>query len=275
MTERRRPFLRRRWLALWLAGLVSAAPRAAEPVPVSVIIDDMGNQQAWGEAALTLPGQVTYAFLPHTPHAAALAERAHASGRQVMLHLPMASAEGRALGPGALMLHMNEREFKETLIRDLQAVPHAAGVNNHMGSLLTRHPGAMAWVMEGIRAQSPGLFFVDSRTAPETVAQDVALEYGVPSTRRNVFLDNQRDPAAIRHQFRRLLALARREGSAVAIGHPYPETVAVLKELLPALERQGVRLVRASEMIQLQQRRHSPWQQPSSPWLRVAKNSKP
>ena len=272
--RRRRPA---RWpWGICLALLLSAAG-AGEPGPVALalIIDDMGNQRDWGEAALELPGEVTYAFLPHTPHAADLARRAHARGRQVMLHLPMASAEGNPLGPGALTLHMDEAEFKETLADNLAAIPYVAGVNNHMGSLLTRHPGAMTWVMQALRQRWPGLFFVDSRTAPETVALDVALEQGVPATRRNVFLDNERDPEAIRIQLERAVALARREGSAVAIGHPYPETVAALKRLLPTLAGRGVRLVRASRLIQLQQRRNSIWQQPSSPWLRVAKNSRP
>ena len=265
----------RRWRGLCFWLLLWGLPAAAEPVAVTVIIDDMGNQRDWGLAALSLPGQVTYAFLPFTPHAGELARLAHARGRQVMLHLPMASTGDKPLGPGALTLEMDETEFQEVLAGDLAAVPHVAGINNHMGSLLTRHPGAMDWLMRTLRRRRPGLFFVDSRTAPETVALDVALELGVPATRRNVFLDNERDPEAIRAQFERTVALARREGSAVAIGHPYPETVAALQRLLPTLERRGIRLLRASEMIQLQQRRNSVWQQPSSPWLRVAKNSRP
>ncbi len=278
MSSDRQPLLRKLQLALALGVLLCAVALAEGldgPPVIAVIIDDMGNQKAWGEAALELPGAVTYAFLPHTPYAASLAEKAHARGRQVMLHLPMDSADGKALGPGALTLHMDQAEIRQTLEADLQAVPYVAGINNHMGSLLTRHPGAMAWVMEAISKRRKPLFFIDSRTTKETVAQDMAREYRVPSSRRNVFLDNDRNPAAIRAQFRKLLVLARREGSAVAIGHPYPETVAVLGTLLSELPGEGIRCVTASEMIQLQQRRNSRWQQPSSPLLRVAKNSKP
>jgi len=277
MNGRRHSLLRKMWLALSLTALLCGAALAEprQPPVIAVIIDDMGNHETWGEAALELPGAVTYAFLPHTPYAASLAEKTHARGRQVMLHLPMDSADGNALGPGALTLHMDESELQQTLTENLQAVPYVEGINNHMGSLLTRHPGAMAWVMEAISARQDQLFFIDSRTTRETVAQAVAQEYRIPSSRRNVFLDNDRDPAAIRAQFSQLLDLARQEGSAVAIGHPYPETVTVLKALLPGLQGNGIRLVRASEMIQLQQRRNSRWQQRSSPWLRVAKSSKP
>ncbi len=249
-----------------------ATEREVEPQPaVSIIIDDMGNQPSMG--ALSLPGKVTYAFLPHTPHAARLAEEAHQRGKQVMLHLPMSSHDGADPGPGALTLHMTETAFKTTLLESLRAVPHVVGLNNHMGSLLTRHPGAMTWVMETL-ARRRELFFIDSRTTHETVAQRTAGEHGVPNTRRDVFLDNQRDPEAIRSQFRLLLSKARKQGYAVGIGHPYPETIDILMSELADLERQNIRLIPASELIALQQRRN-PWPAPSSHSPKVVKNSKP
>jgi len=259
-------------LSLFPLLTTQAMDRKVEPLPaVSIIIDDMGNQPAMG--ALNLPGKVTYAFLPHTPHAARLAEEAHQRGKQVLLHLPMASHDGADPGPGALTLHMTETAFKTTLLESLRAVPHVVGLNNHMGSLLTRHPGAMTWVMETLTRRRE-LFFIDSRTTPETVAQRTAREYGVPNTRRDVFLDNQREPEAIRSQFRLLLAKARKQGYAVGIGHPYPETIDILKSELADLERQSIRLIPISELIALQQRRN-PWPAPSSHSPKVVKNSKP
>lgn len=242
------------------------------PPAIAIIIDDMGNQKQLGEAALALPGKVTYAFLPHTPYAVDQARQARRQGRQVMLHLPMQSHRETRLGSGALTLDMTEQELKQTMAQDLDAIPQVAGVNNHMGSLLTRHPGAMAWVMQGL-LQRNGLFFVDSRTSRQTVAQQLAREYAVPVTRRDVFLDNVREPAAIRNQFRLLLRKARRQGSAVAIGHPYPETIGVLRQELSRLQQQGVRLVSASEIIRLQEIER-PWPEHSSPLPRVVKNSK-
>lgn len=244
---------------------------AALPV-ITVIIDDMGNHGGWGDAALHIPGPVTYAFLPHTPHARRLALAAHAAGKEVMLHLPMQSHDGNLLGPGALTLHMTEQAFQRTLDENLAAVPHVRGVNNHMGSLLTRHPGAMAWLMQGIHRHGE-LFFVDSRTTLATVGEQIATEYDVPNARRDVFLDNDRDPAAIERQFRRLVKQAQRRGYAIGIGHPYPETSQVLTEQLASIETLGVRLVPASEMIR-QQRSIRTWHASSSPSPKVAKNSK-
>jgi uncharacterized protein len=249
-----------------------AVTAAAEQPAITIIIDDMGYNEALGLAAVRLPGAVTYAFLPHTPFAARLAEQAHARGKQVMLHLPMDSFDETPLGPGGLSLHMTRTDFLQTLDQSLQAVPHVTGINNHMGSLLTRHPGAMEWLMQGLRARTP-MFFVDSRTTSGSVAQRLAREQGVPNTRRDVFLDNDRDPEAIRQQLALLLKKARKQGFSVGIGHPYPETLVVLKRELAELERQGIRLINASQMIALQ-RSHRPWQEPSSQSPKVAKNSK-
>lgn len=255
----------------WSAWPAWSAGQPPQPV-ITIIIDDMGNHGGWGDAALTVPGPVTYAFLPHTPHANRLAKQAHASGKEVMLHLPMQSHEGNPLGPGALTLHMTEIAFKRTLDDDLNAIPHARGLNNHMGSLLTRHPGAMAWLMQGMRERGD-LFFVDSRTTLATVAQQLALEYGVPSASRDVFLDNDRNPQAIDRQFAQLLKRARRQGYAIGIGHPYPETTRVLAQRLGGLSALGIRLIPASEMIEYQRSR-TLWHASSSPSPTVAKSSK-
>lgn len=246
----------------------------AEALPaIAIIIDDMGNHQDQGAAALELQGAVTYAFLPHTPYAVRLAEKAHDLGKEVMLHLPMDAREGNPLGPGALTLHMTETQFKQTLWDNLNAIPYVSGLNNHMGSLLTRHPGAMGWIMQTLTEERPELYFIDSRTTPNTVAQDIASEYRIPNTRRDVFLDNEPSADAINRQFRLLVELARKQGYAVGIGHPYPQTVEVLQRVLSDLKNENIRLISASAMIELQQRRKS-WPEPSSPLLRVAKSSK-
>jgi hypothetical protein len=191
-----------------------------------------------------------------------------------MLHLPMEPLDFPKTnpGPGALLSHMTEKEITDSIDRALINVPFSVGINNHMGSLLTRHPGAMEWLMQGLRARTP-MFFVDSRTTSGSVAQRLAREQGVPNTRRDVFLDNDRDPEAIRQQLALLLKKARKQGFSVGIGHPYPETLVVLKRELAELEGQGIRLINASQMIALQ-RSHRPWQEPSSQSPKVAKNSK-
>jgi polysaccharide deacetylase 2 family uncharacterized protein YibQ len=253
-------------------GAAAIEPEA-EPLPaIAIIIDDVGNELPAGEEALDLPGPVTFAFLPHTPHARGLARRAHGLGKEVMLHLPMESHAGNRLGPGALTLHMTEEGFRHSLKESLDSIPHVAGLNNHMGSLLTRHPGAMDWLMSGMREYGD-LFFIDSRTTRQTVAEQVAREHQVPAARRDVFLDNNRNPAAIGRQFRQLIRLARKQGYAIGIGHPYKETIEVLKRELARLDAEGIRLIRTSELVQLQGSTTS-WPGSSSPSPKVVKNLK-
>lgn len=247
---------RRCWQAL-LLSLLPAFAAAGDPPPdglpaVAIIIDDIGNNLEYGTRAAALPGAVTCSVLPHTIYGVPLAEDAHRNGKEVMLHLPMQSEDGQDPGPGALTLAMTRDEFLRTFRDDLGTIPYAVGVNNHMGSLITRHPGDMSWLMRELRRRG-NLYFVDSRTTVATVAQRVADEQAVPNLRRDVFLDNEQTPAAIARQFRLLLALARRRGSAVAIGHPHPATLAFLEQRLPALAAQGVRLLPVSRVIQLQQ----------------------
>jgi polysaccharide deacetylase 2 family uncharacterized protein YibQ len=105
----------------------------------------------------------------------------------------------------------------------LNSVPHIKGINNHMGSLLTRHPSHMTWLMELI--QFTDLFFIDNRTTTETVAETIADEFHIPNARRNVFLDHELNRSAIKYHFRRLINLAKRDGYAIGIGHPFTETL--------------------------------------------------
>ncbi len=234
-----------------LAVASEADTPASTPLPViSIIIDDMGRSWDPGMEVVKLPGPVACAFLPHAPHTKELAKRAHAVNKEVILHLPMASMDLRPLDEGGITLDMTYEEFVRTFQDDLAAVPHVSGINNHMGSLITRHPGHMMWLMHEIRRHDR-LFFVDSRTTVDTVARQVALENGVPTVDRDVFLDPDPSIEAVRYQFRRLLKLARKNGSATAIGHPYASTLKVLREELVKLK--GVRLAPVSEVIRLQQ----------------------
>jgi polysaccharide deacetylase 2 family uncharacterized protein YibQ len=221
-----------------------------QPLPaISIIIDDLGGQRAIGERAVALPGAITYAFLPHTSHAVHLAELAHQQNKEVMIHMPMQPIGDNNLGTGGLTLNMSQQSFISTLKENLSAIPHISGINNHMGSLLTQHPGKMAWLMQTLSEEHDDLFFVDSRTTEHTVAYTIAAEFEIPRINRNVFLDNIRSEAEISIQFKRLLTLAKRHGTAVAIGHPYPETIAFLEQMLPTLQQQGIELIKTSRLI--------------------------
>jgi polysaccharide deacetylase 2 family uncharacterized protein YibQ len=130
----------------------------------------------------------------------------------------------------------------------LDTVPYAAGVNNHEGSLGTSDQKLMDELMPLLHERN--LFFIDSRTTAATVAETSAHAAGVAAARRNVFLDDQQSVPAVRKQFVLAIRDAREKGAALAIGHPHPETLDVLAEMLPEAERQGVRLVFASELAQ-------------------------
>jgi len=237
-------------LIVSIALLSMLAPARAETVPqIVIIIDDLGYQLDAGVRAINLPGPVSYAILPATPNSDSLARVAHEKGRDVLLHLPFESVgQENSDEPGAITLDMSRAAFHTTFATALESVPYAIGVSNHRGSLLTRHPGHMAWLMEEIAAQD-GMFFVDSFTTHESVALQMASESGVAATRRHVFLDNDRSPEGLLREFERLLTLARRHGKAVAIGHPYPETLEFLEGKLMELDARNIKLIPVSQAV--------------------------
>lgn len=251
-----------------------SADEGSDTTPrISIIIDDMGNRLREGSAAIALPGELTFAVLPHTTYSKRLATAAHNAGKEVMLHQPMEAITGNhLLGEGGITLDMTQRDIERTLRRNLASVPFSVGINNHMGSLMTRHPGNMAWLMAVLKRRGD-LYFIDSKTTAESIATQVAREHAVPNSKRNVFLDHSIDTDAIKKQFARLIRQAKLTGSAIGIGHPHPETIAVLEELLPELEQQGIKLIPVSEMIQYREV-WSPvvWQASLSPSHPVSKN---
>ncbi len=258
-----------------LAFFVVTAPEcAAEDVTpvISIIIDDLGYGLADGRRVIELPGAIACSVLPHTPHGSRLAEAAHDAGKEVLLHLPMQPMNDKDPGFGALMLDTSEQGLRRLLAANLAAVPHVVGINNHMGSLLTRHPGHMDWLMKILSKDPRELFFVDSVTSQKSVAMRLAREHSVPTARRDLFLDRDADPAAITAQFERLIELAHARGSAVAIGHPYPETLEVLERELPKLEERGVRLIAVAEFIRRRTLENSSWHASLSPSQKALKN---
>lgn len=180
-------------------------------------------------------------MLPDAPHTKVLANLAHQQGKEVMLHMPMQATLHQSTEKGVLLLDMSERSIVQSMQQAFAKVPHAVGMNNHQGSLLTRHPGDMAWVMAEMKRT--GHYFVDSRTTSDSVAEKIAKEFNVPTLRRDVFLDDVKDEASVTEQFNRLIAVALKKGRAVGIGHPNPETIAVLQRMLPSLAELGIAVV--------------------------------
>jgi uncharacterized protein len=225
-----------------------APPRGHNSPELAIIVDDLGYDPAVARAVFALPSKVSVAVLPNLPESAAIAEEAHRRGLEVLLHLPMESL-GAQDAAEKIELRVGEpaEEVSRVLDQMLLTVPHAVGVNNHQGSRATADAALMAALAASVRAH--GLFFIDSRTSAATLALDAARRAGVPAAARNVFLDDDEQPAAIRRQLDRAERLAREQGSCVAIGHPHGVTLDVLADALPEVEARGVRLVSASEVI--------------------------
>jgi len=224
-----------------LAGVAQAAP--AGKAYVSIIIDDLGQSPERDSRTLALPGPVTMAIMPDTPHATDFARQAHKAGKTVILHMPMDPATGPYAWHPGLPIEELARRLDSALLK----VPYAAGINNHMGSRMTAQREPMAWLMGELQRRH--LFFVDSRTSAATVAAAEAQRIGLAHVSRDVFLDDVRTTEAITQQFQQAIATARKQGSAVLIGHPYPQTLEVLERELPRLNGQGVILIKLPQMI--------------------------
>lgn len=238
-----------RFCLLTLFLLLASGSAATSPPRIAIIIDDLGYRLDAGQRAIELPGPISFAVLPGTPRARALAEQAHESGKEVLLHLPLQAAPNDIIhDPLGLYLDMNRREFGDTFEQALISVPFAIGVNSHRGSMLTRHPGHMQWLMDEIQARD-NLFFIDSYTTHESVALQIAKEVGVDARKRDVFLDPDRDPETVVREFERMKRLAQKRGSIVAIGHPYAATLDLLERELPNLAAEGYELVTISELM--------------------------
>lgn len=224
-----------------LAGVAQAAP--AGKAYMSIIIDDLGQSPERDSRTLALPGPVTMAIMPDTPHATDFARQAHKAGKTVILHMPMDPATGPYAWHPGLPIEELARRLDSALLK----VPYAAGLNNHMGSRMTAQREPMAWLMGELQRRH--LFFVDSRTSAATVAAAEAQAQGLAHVSRDVFLDDVRTTEAIIGQLQQGVALARKQGSAVLIGHPYPQTLEVLERELPRLKGQGVILIKLPQMI--------------------------
>ena len=214
----------------------------------SIIIDDVGNNLKNGQDIINLPAALTISILPKTSYARELARLAVKNHKEVMLHLPMQSVEHHKHSPGTLDLHMTKHEFNQQLRLNLNSVPYVSGVNNHMGSLLTRHPGHMRWLMNELSHRG-GLYFIDSRTTSKSIAEKIANEYKIPSLSRDFFLDPDNNENTLRQQFDRFINKINQRGYAIAIAHPYPKTIKFLQNHLKELNEQGITILPVSKLV--------------------------
>jgi polysaccharide deacetylase 2 family uncharacterized protein YibQ len=216
---------------------------------LAIIIDDMGSSltEARSLAAINVP--LTFAIIPGLRVDKEVAAYAATNNIETMIHIPMQSKEwpARRLEANGLLVSMDADELQERMSGFMQRLPGAVGVNNHMGSEFTEQDGKMVVVLQTLKKND--LFFIDSVTTPESSGFRVAQRLGIRSARRNIFLDNEQERTYILGQLNQAVRLARKNGSAIAICHPHPATIAALAAALPELAGKGVHLVTASQLV--------------------------
>jgi polysaccharide deacetylase 2 family uncharacterized protein YibQ len=224
----------------------------APPLPdklVAVIIDDLGHNRRAARPFIETPYPVALSILPGRPFSENLAAEALKKGKTLLLHLPMEPVgyPGTNPGPGAVLVSQDRREIQRIIAEDLASLPGIVGINNHMGSRATADRDTMDAVLEFV--QREGLFFVDSRTTPETVGLARAREMGIPSAERDVFLDNVAEPSAIDDRIDELLDLALEKGWALGIGHAHPLTAEALTRLADRAKERGITWISLEGLI--------------------------
>ena len=233
--------------------LTDIGPPVSRPGPharVAIVIDDLGRERVISRELLQWNLPVTFAILPFEPHSRDLAVEAHQKGKEVILHLPMEphGYPKTRPGEGTLLLEMNERVLLHQLSRDIDAVPYIKGVSNHMGSRFMEDSKKMKLVLSELKRR--GLFFLDSRTTPETVGVQTANSIGLEAAERAVFLDNEVNEDAIRRSLHRLIRLSLASGKAIGIGHPHGATLRSLRRMIPEMKEKGIEVVPLSVIMQ-------------------------
>jgi polysaccharide deacetylase 2 family uncharacterized protein YibQ len=233
----------------FLSSLPSHLKTALHP-KVAIVIDDLGGEDKISQELLRWDLPITFSILPFAPFSKTLAGEAHRKGKEVILHLPM---EPRGYpqtrpGEGVLLEEMNERRLLDQLSKDIEAVPYIIGVSNHMGSRLMEDPEKMKIVFSELKRR--GLFFLDSRTTPQTIGLQVARSVGLKATERSIFIDHSSTEEDIKRQLEQLIQLSLSKGKAIGIGHPHPSTLKLLKEMVPKMKEKGIEIVPLSAVIE-------------------------
>jgi polysaccharide deacetylase 2 family uncharacterized protein YibQ len=225
-------------------GDFTRPPRPSEKHVIAIVIDDVGvDAKQSARTIRNLPPEVTLAFLPYARHVRAQVETAKSLGHEIIVHLPMEPESARAdPGPHFLGTDLSLGEIRRRTRINLAAFGGYVGVNNHMGSRFTTDRARLAVVMDELRDRG-GVMFLDSKTNPKSVAEDVAREYGLRTAGRDVFIDHVETPQAVWAALLKAEKIALKTGSAIAIGHPKAVTLDALESWIPSLNAKGIRLV--------------------------------
>jgi polysaccharide deacetylase 2 family uncharacterized protein YibQ len=223
--------------------------KAVYPGTVAIIVDDMGSSLQEANSLMGMNIPLTFSIIPGLPKARELDKVANERGYQILIHIPM-EPKGypqQRLEENGLLLSQTDDEEMKRINAYFKQVPHASGANNHMGSRFTEDEQKMRIVLNQLKAH--GLFYVDSRTTPNSVGLTLAKSMEIDSAGRNVFLDNDKDIASITSQLEQLALLARKKGSAIGICHPYKTTIQALAMNLPRLKAEGISFVPVGDLV--------------------------
>ena len=206
---------------------------------IVLIIDDFGyRNDLISDGFLNLDVPITCAIIPGHSQSRIFAKKAVAAGQEVIIHMPM---ESTVLTVGEeeykIKTGMTSEEIEWRINEVLKEIPEAVGMNNHQGSKATTDSKIMSVVASVLKRR--GKYFLDSRTAPNTVGEESMRSIGVPTASRHVFLDNNPSINEISAQFDELVAFANKRGLGIGIGHAKPNTLKVLQDKIPELLKAG------------------------------------
>ncbi|MBQ8481445.1 MAG: divergent polysaccharide deacetylase family protein [Alphaproteobacteria bacterium] len=230
-------------------NVVKENDKVKKRAKIAIVIDDVGLNTSYVKQISQIKAPLTVSFLPYGASSKEQVMMLKDVGFEVLVHIPMMPHIPAALAPVTLSPEMDKSETQAELNKMLDRFDGTGigGVNNHMGSLLTERIKNMEYVMEVLKKR--GMFFLDSKTTGKSVAEKAAAEYGVPHIARDIFLDNKKDYKYIMGQFRQTEKIAQKNGYAVAIGHPYSQTLNVLQDWLKEAENNGFEVVHISELL--------------------------
>ncbi|CAO3375211.1 divergent polysaccharide deacetylase family protein [Azospirillum argentinense] len=231
---------------LWKKNALPFRAPPGKPA-IAIVIDDMGVDRKRSNRAVSLPAPLTLAWLPYAHELPAQARAARAAGHELMLHLPMEPSGSADPGPQALRVSLDRGEILRRTKTALDSFDGYVGVNNHMGSRFTADSAAMAPVLGEIARR--GLLWLDSRTTAKSAGLTIARELQMPFAGRDIFLDNEMTVSAVRGQLAKTEQVARKQGYAIAIGHPHDATIDALASWMPEVQKRGFVLVPVSAVV--------------------------
>ncbi len=241
------------WCSLFLIKTILKKippPKKILKPKLAIIIDDFGRNKKIAEEIYKIHSPITFSIFPYFPYSSEIARTAAAKGYEVMLHLPMEPSSPRANpGKGAIYVRMSPEEIAfQTAENIINLPPVIKGVNNHMGSRATSNRRVMEAMLSELKKYN--FYYVDSVTSGHSIAFVVAKELGIKTAKRDIFLDNKNDADYIKGQLRKLMAKALKNKKAIGIGHTRPLTIKVIGEMIPEIEKKGIQIVFASEIVE-------------------------